>query len=173
MENTEIKFIPMYKSYIDAVSTLTPEDRLIIYEAIFEYGFTGEEPIFDNPYLKMGWDLIKPNLDNNIKNHLKNTKNGKKGGRPRKTPKAPTTSTESETPKSIKIKNDAVAPEKEEVVLDKVKPTKTELRQLIVGDLSQKQIDGINNMIDTEFCTTIKGVNKIIRETLEQNKVEI
>lgn len=88
MENTnntkEIKYIPMYKSYIDAVAKLNDIDRLAIYEAIFNYGFTGEEPKFDNPYLEMGWNLVKPNLVNNINNAIKNQENGKKGGRPKK-----------------------------------------------------------------------------------------
>lgn len=83
MNNTnEIKYIPMYKSYIDAVAQLSNEDRLEFYEAIYSYGFTGIEPTFKNPYLKMGWDLVKPNLDNNINNVIKNQENGKKGGRP-------------------------------------------------------------------------------------------
>jgi hypothetical protein len=81
MEN-ELKYVPIYKSYIDAVAKLTPEDRLAIYEAIFNYGFTGIEPVFDNPYLAMGWNLVKPNLENNIKNQIKNAKNASKGGRP-------------------------------------------------------------------------------------------
>ena len=88
MDNTnntnEIKYIPMYKSYIDAVAQLNNEDRLAIYEAIFNYGFTGEEPTFENPYLAMGWNLVKPNLVNNINNAIKNQKNGNKGGRPKK-----------------------------------------------------------------------------------------
>jgi hypothetical protein len=88
MDNTnntnEIKYIPMYKSYIDAVAQLNNEDRLAIYEAIFTYGFTGVEPTFDNPYLAMGWNLVKPNLVNNINNAIKNQENGKKGGRPKK-----------------------------------------------------------------------------------------
>lgn len=82
--NDPIKYIPMYKSYIDAVSKLSPEDRLIIYEAIFEYGFTGVEPVFENPYLEMGWNLVKPNLVNNISNLKKQASNGSKGGRPSK-----------------------------------------------------------------------------------------
>ena len=85
MNNTnEIKYIPMYKSYIDAVAQLSNEDKLEFYEAIFSYGFTGIEPTFQNPYLKMGWNLVKPNLDNNINTVLKNQENGKKGGRPAK-----------------------------------------------------------------------------------------
>lgn len=82
--NDEIKYIPMYKSYIDAVSKLPDVDRLAIYEAIFQYGFTGIEPVFENPYLEMGWALVKPNLVNNITNAKKNAINGAKGGRPKK-----------------------------------------------------------------------------------------
>jgi hypothetical protein len=84
MENQQIAYVPMYKSYIDAVAKLSPEDRLAIYEAIFEYGFTGIEPKFDNPYLEMGWNLVKPNLINNISRVKSNQENGKKGGRPPK-----------------------------------------------------------------------------------------
>lgn len=94
-KTTEIKYIPMYKSYIDAVAQLPNEDRLAIYEAIFNYGFTGEEPTFDNPYLLMGWNLVKPNLVNNINNAIKNQENGKKGGRPKKSNDVSETSTTS------------------------------------------------------------------------------
>jgi hypothetical protein len=82
--NNEIKYIPMYKSYIEAVSKLSAEDRLTIYEAIFEYGFTGVEPVFTNPYLEMGWNLVKPNLVNNMASLARNIKNGAQGGRPKK-----------------------------------------------------------------------------------------
>jgi hypothetical protein len=110
MDNTnntnEIKYIPMYKSYIDAVAQLNNEDRLAIYEAIFNYGFTGEEPTFENPYLAMGWNLVKPNLVNNINNAIKNQKNGNKGGRPKKIndgvePSKPSTEKEALEPKII------------------------------------------------------------------------
>jgi len=101
MERTELKYVPMYKSYIDAVAKLTPEDRLVIYEAIFNYGFTGEEPTFDNPYLEMGWNLVKPNLDNNIKNNLKNNANGSKGGRPKSKPSTEEPKSTEQEPKPI------------------------------------------------------------------------
>jgi len=126
MDNTnntnEIKYIPMYKSYIDAVAQLNNEDRLAIYEAIFNYGFTGEEPTFENPYLAMGWNLVKPNLVNNINNAIKNQKNGNKGGRPKKIndgvePSKP--STENKAPESTIITQPIPEVHVEEIVSKK------------------------------------------------------
>ncbi len=82
--NNELKYVPMYKSYIDSISFLEDKDRLTIYEAIFNYGFTGIIPNFENPYLNMAWGLIKPNLDNNINSVKSKQINGSKGGRPKK-----------------------------------------------------------------------------------------
>jgi hypothetical protein len=120
METTnELKYIPMYKSYIDAVAKLTPEDRLVIYEAIFEYGFTGTEPTFDNPYLQMGWNLVKPNLVNNIANMAKNAKNGSKGGRPKKVEEVKQEAPKEST-KAPSTKSEELIPEPKEEALESI-----------------------------------------------------
>jgi len=144
----EIKYIPMYKSYIDAVAKLTPEDRLAIYEAIFEYGFTGVEPKFDNPYLEMGWNLVKPNLVNNIANMEKNAKNGAKGGRPKK---ETTPSTEiqkevsKEDSKELLKETERIIPEaKEEFLQEELVEPKSFLQELEEDELEEDE-DEVKN----------------------------
>ncbi len=82
MENQELKYVAFYKNYLEAFKNHAPEFRLAIYEAIFDYGFTGIEPQFNDSNLTMAWSLIKPNIDSNITRIKANQENGKKGGRP-------------------------------------------------------------------------------------------
>jgi hypothetical protein len=149
--NTEnnIAYIPMYKSYITAVEGLNELDRLAIYEAIFNYGFTGEEPEFDNPYLQMGWQLVKPNLVNNITKMKSNQKNGKKGGRPKKQSTTSTKEVLNEGGKiksnEVKTKSDNNIPQKKNNVLEEIKLTK------------QKQDDYSITIVDGEVVKLNKN----------------
>ena len=119
-KNEQLAYIPMYKSYIDAVSRLSAEDRLTIYEAIFEFGFTGVEPTFDNPYLEMGWNLVKPNLLNNMSRVKSNQENGKKGGRPKQ-------ELAKKAPKALSTKSEEVILEVKEVLLESIFETDTSI----------------------------------------------
>lgn len=68
-----------YRSFIDALHQL-PDDteRMKIINAMTSYALDGEEIPLDG-YLKGYFNLIKPQLDANIKKRI----NGKKGGRPK------------------------------------------------------------------------------------------
>ena len=156
---TEIKYIPMYRSYIDAVSKLTPEDRLVIYEAIFEYGFTGVEPTFDNPYLEMGWNLVKPNLVNNISNMEKQAKNGAKGGRPKKK-----TTTVSKTPTKV---SEVVIPEVKEDVLEDVKVTPSEP---IEDNTKVNLLAKVRESISSNKITDVQGESLMVEIDYEYIK---
>lgn len=147
-----MKYIPIYKSYIDAVAKLNPEDRLIIYEAIFEYGFTGKEPEFDNPYLEMGWELVKPNLDNNIKNLNKNIENGKKGGRPKK---------KSKIEPKVESKSDSVTTPQPEVVEEA--QTKVEDNSDDDSHVTDDVTSDNTNVEYAEMCTLMNGVEVGVR----------
>lgn len=68
-----------YKSFYDAIKELDDQDKLIIYTAIFEYTFYGNE-IELTGICKGIFALIKPQIDANNKRYS----NGKKGGRPKK-----------------------------------------------------------------------------------------
>lgn len=158
--NEELSYVPMYKSYIDAVAKLTPEDRLVIYEAIFEYGFTNIEPTFDNPYLEMGWNLVKPNLVNNINRMRKNksASNGKNGGRPKKADITIQPKINLDTPKEssneIELKSEVIVPEEiKEVVTNKINLEE----DIAIEDLTVDfNIDDIDDVIIFKDILTTK-----------------
>ncbi len=76
MEKDSFTFYRSFKEAID----LCPEDaRLKIYEAIAEYALTEQEPTMAEPYAKLCWKLIKPQLDANWRRY----KNGQAGGAPK------------------------------------------------------------------------------------------
>lgn len=86
MENTNTDKIKtdsfvFYRSFIEALHQL-PDDteRMKIINAMTSYALDGEEIPLDG-YLKGYFNLIKPQLDANIKKRI----NGKKGGRPKTT----------------------------------------------------------------------------------------
>lgn len=143
--NEELSYVPMYKSYIDAVAKLTPEDRLVIYEAIFEYGFTGTEPTFDNPYLEMGWNLVKPNLVNNIKRMQKNKSaaNGAKGGRPKKVVEIKQ-ELPKETPKALSTKTEQIVSEIKEVALQSIFGE----QRTIIDEIQEREEEETYSMIE-------------------------
>ena len=67
-----------YNNYFEIVRYLKSEDRLSMYDAIFNYMFEDKEPNFEG--IKKGiWVNIKMPLDNSKTNY----NNGKKGGRPK------------------------------------------------------------------------------------------
>ena len=69
--------IIFYRSFFDAISELTDEQKGVIYTAIFEYSFN-EKIIELNGICKAIFTLIQPQIDANNKRY----QNGKKGGRP-------------------------------------------------------------------------------------------
>lgn len=76
-----------YRSFIDAIEQLPPEDQGIAYKAIVKYALDDEITPLKTPLQKMAWTLIKPQLDANKKKRKdgkKGASHGKKGGRPKK-----------------------------------------------------------------------------------------
>lgn len=70
-------------SYYEAIRDLPDEERLMMYDAIMDYGFGNEIPELP-PLLGGYFGLIKPTLEKSIKFEEKQVENGKKGGRPPK-----------------------------------------------------------------------------------------
>lgn len=68
-----------YRSFKEAIDLCPEEVRLKIYEAIAEYALTEQEPTITEPYAKLCWKLIKPQLDANLRRY----KNGQAGGAPK------------------------------------------------------------------------------------------
>lgn len=87
-----------YRSFYDALKTVSPSERAILYEAIAEYAFNQNE--IEMPAICKGmFCLIKPQLQANHKKFIdgkKGSKYGKQGGRP-KTP----VGLKEETPKEL------------------------------------------------------------------------
>ncbi len=68
-----------YRSYFDAISCLSSDQQLNIYNALCRYSLYEEEPELSE-IEKAIFTLIKPTLDYNYKRR----ENAKKGGRPNK-----------------------------------------------------------------------------------------
>ncbi|MBR1387795.1 MAG: hypothetical protein IJ553_05275 [Alloprevotella sp.] len=68
-----------YRSFKEAIDLCPEEVRLKIYEAIAEYALTEQEPNITEPYAKLCWKLIKPQLEANWRRY----KNGQAGGAPK------------------------------------------------------------------------------------------
>lgn len=86
-------------SYFEALKSLNNDElRLKCYDAIVNYGLTGEYIESEDPIVNTILLLIKPVIDKNYQKYL----NGLKGGRPRKNPP------EKPNPEKEKIKKDPV-----------------------------------------------------------------
>lgn len=98
-----------YKSFYDSIKELDPKDQVLIYNAIFEHQFYGNEVELNN-VSKSIFKLIIPLLEANNKRY----ENGKKGGAPkgnqnaRKYKKEETTKNNPKQPKNKVMYNDNV-----------------------------------------------------------------
>ena len=71
-------------SYYEAIRDLPDAERLLLYDAVFDFGF-GNEVQELPPLLKSLFGLIVPTLERSIRFEEKQRRNGAKGGRPPKT----------------------------------------------------------------------------------------
>ena len=98
-----------YKSFYDSIKELDPKDQVLIYNAIFEHQFYGNEVELNN-VSKSIFKLIIPLLEANNKRY----ENGKKGGAPkgnqnaRKYKQEETTKNNQKQPKNKVMYNDNV-----------------------------------------------------------------
>lgn len=74
----EINSLTFYRSFYEAIKNLNQEQRLQLYDAIFQYQFEDKIIQFDDPILNSFWTLIQPNIDASNSKKLA----GAKGGRP-------------------------------------------------------------------------------------------
>lgn len=77
--------LTFYKSFYEAIKNLNEEQRLKLYDAIFEYQFEQKNTTFDDVILNSLWLLIRPNIDASNSKKLA----GGKGGRPKKNKSKP------------------------------------------------------------------------------------
>ena len=68
----------VYKSFYGLIKLLKAPQRLAMYEAIFNYGFTGEMPEFSDDTSEAIWEAVLPQLKANQKRY----ENGLRGGAP-------------------------------------------------------------------------------------------
>lgn len=72
----------MLPSYYEALHPLPDEQRLKMYDAIFDFAFAGREPEGLEPILNGYFLLLKPNIQSSIRHYKCSVENGEKGGRP-------------------------------------------------------------------------------------------
>ena len=76
--------VVFYKSFYDAIKNIPENEQLKVYNAIFQYSFTDEEPKLEDGIAKAMFTLMKPNIDSANARYTANVENGKRGGRPKK-----------------------------------------------------------------------------------------
>lgn len=125
-----------YQSFSDAIAELDDACRLAVYDAIVQYGLTGEMPEVSG-VPKAIMTLIRPQIDANLRryeNGRKGAEHGKKGGRPRKNTGEPNPT---ETPES-KNENPEETPKKPqenpEITPEKGQANPTETPNVNVND---------------------------------------
>ena len=74
------------KTWGEAIKALPEEYRLECYEALFQYGLTGEIPEGISPIANALLISFSRGMENNIARYHASVENGKKGGRPKKEP---------------------------------------------------------------------------------------
>lgn len=76
--------VVFYKSFYEAIKNIPDTEQLKLYNAIFQYSFTSEEPNLEDGIAKAMFTLMKPNIDSANARYTASVENGKRGGRPRK-----------------------------------------------------------------------------------------
>ena len=66
MEKQEIEKLTIFRSYYDALKQRNDTDFATMFRAIFEYGFQGVEPTFEDSSLAAIFTLIRPVLKRSI-----------------------------------------------------------------------------------------------------------
>lgn len=80
MSDEKKKGFVMYRSFINSIRNLKPQDFKDCVLALADYAFEGKEYDGENPVVTMYMELVKPQVDANNARY----ENGKKGGRPPK-----------------------------------------------------------------------------------------
>lgn len=124
MENKSRDSFVFYRSFKDAINELSDSDKLIIYDAIIDYGLNHEEPKLKG-FPKAIFCLIKPQLDANFarwENGCKGKEFGKLGGNPRFAKGKPNPYYQGDNPKDNPKDNPTTTPNVNVNVTKKSKP---------------------------------------------------
>ena len=90
---TNVRKFTLLPSYYDAAMALPEELRREFLSAICMYGWTGEEPEFDNPLMVALFKVVKPSIDASADYFESKSKAGQQGGRGKKKQKKANEST--------------------------------------------------------------------------------
>jgi hypothetical protein len=122
-----------YRSFYEAISELTIEDKGIIYDAIFNYSFNFNEPYLQGIKLTV-WRLVKPQLDANIAKY----NNGKKAKHKQTTSKRKANSKQSRSKASANVnENDNVNVNENENKNDNDLHTQISHLKLTIGEFKK------------------------------------
>jgi hypothetical protein len=140
-ENKKISFV-FYPSFKKTLNHFDDKDRLIMYDAITDYGLEGIEPNFDNKYLLASWEAIKLAIDSAKEKYAKKQKNGSLGGKVKAEnilKKAPLSETVVNQPE---YKQDKTAPQP--TIIEKTEPI---INQLPIVPVIEEELDeeALNN----------------------------
>lgn len=78
---TNVRKFTLLPSYYDAAMVLPEDKRKDFLTAICIYGWTGEEPSFDEPTMQGMFELVKPTIDSSVAFFEVKSEAGKQGGR--------------------------------------------------------------------------------------------
>ena len=136
----------IFKSLWEAIKELEPTEQAEIYNAIFQYQFTGEIPDFTNKYLKSLFISHKPTLDKMIQNQKAKIENGKKGGAPKGNNNAKKETTENNLNEKTDIENNLKQPKTTEnkqkqakVTINKKQEIKNKKQEIINKKQEEKK----------------------------------
>lgn len=75
----------IYRDWAEGISELSPKNRLACYDALMQFGLTGQFPEdIKNETVRALLKSFKREMQNNIARYMASVENGKKGGRPKK-----------------------------------------------------------------------------------------
>lgn len=145
----------VYKSFYGLIKLLKAPQRLAMYEAIFNYGFTGEMPEFSDDTSEAIWEAVLPQLKANQKRY----ENGLRGGAPvgnsnaRKNNQETIDNAEEKQPKNNQdgeTKNNQSISEKTTEIYSKKQPNENvneneNVNYKKVSKKEEKEINKINN----------------------------
>ena len=152
----------VYKSFYGLIKLLKAPQRLAMYEAIFNYGFTGEMPEFSDDTSEAIWEAVLPQLKANQKRY----ENGLRGGAPvgnsnaRKNNQETIDNAEEKQPKNNQdgeTKNNQSISEKTTEIYSKKQPNE---------NVNENENDCVSFCKDNLSCSEADGKEKETQHTL-------
>lgn len=125
MKTTEKTSFIFYPSFKESLMCLDDKERLIMYDALTEYGLNGTEPTFENKALQFGWIQIKLDIDAAKAKYDKKKLAGSAGGKAK---------AEKINSKPLDVKIEELHQPEEKVSIIEEKAIETSINQSISDD---------------------------------------